>query len=146
MKHLSYKVVSKFLDELLDTNIIEVDGSQVNGLVPAEWLALTMRQVYGMFEALGSVSNGLAPAIYIYCHKDKVPALGTKVEREADYFDSIPGGRMMRTDKDFASFVGYIGYNRNAGNAIRNGDGAMLILDRGIVVGVTTVEVTCQDR
>lgn len=144
MAHLSYKVVSKFLDDLLDTNIIEVDGSQANGLVPAEWLALTMRQVYGMFEALGSVSNGLAPAIY--CHKDKVPALGTKVERESDYFDSIPGGRVMRTDKDFASFVSYIGYNRNAGNAIRNGDGAMLILDRGIVVGVTTVEVICQGR
>lgn len=144
MAHLSYKVVSKFLDDLLDTSIIEVDGSQANGLVPAEWLASTMRQVYCMFEALGSVSSNIVAAIY--CHKDKVPALGTKVEREADYFDSIPGGRVMRTDRDFTSFVGYIGYNRNAGDAIRNGDGAMLILDRGIVVGVTTVEVTCKDR
>ena len=144
MQHLKYKVVSKFLDELLDTNIIEVDGSQANGLVPADWLASTMRQVYGMFEALGSVSKEHMSAIY--CHKDKVPALGTKVEREADYFDSISGGRVMRTDRDFTSFVGYIFDNHNARNAIRNGDGAMLILDRGIVVGVTTVEVACQDR
>lgn len=140
MQQLRYKVVSKFIDELLDTNIIEVDGSQANGLVPAEWLASTMRQVYGMFEDLGSVSKENMSAIY--CHKDKVPALGTKVEREADYFDTIPGGRVMRTDKDFAAFVGYIWDNHKARNAIRNGDGAMLILDRDIVVGVTTVEVT----
>lgn len=144
MKHLRYKVTTKFLDELLDANIIEADGSQANGLVPAEWLASTMRQVYGMFEALGSVSKEHMSAIY--CHKDKVPALGTKVEREADYFDTIPGGRVMRTDKDFSAFVGYIWDNHNARNAIRNGEGAMLILDRDIVVGVTTVEVTCQDR
>lgn len=144
MQQLRYKVASKFLDELLDANIIEVDGSQANSLVPAEWLASTMRQVYGMFEALGSVSKEHMSAIY--CHKDKVPALGTKVEREADYFDTIPGGRVMRTDKDFASFVAYIWDNHMARNAIRNGEGAMLILDRDIVVGVTTVEVTCKDQ
>lgn len=144
MQHFRYKVASKFLDELLDANIIEVDGSQANGLVPADWLASTMRQVYGMFEALGSVSKEHMSTIY--CHKDKVPALGTKVEREADYFDTIPGGRVMRSDKDFTSFVAYIWDNHNARNAIRNGEGAMLILDRDIVVGVTTVEVKCQDQ
>lgn len=144
MQHFRYKVASKFLDELLDTNIIELDGSQTNGLVPAERLAWVMKHVYDMFEALGSVSKEHMSAIY--CHKDKVPALGTKVEREADYFDTIPGGRVMRTDKDFTSFVAYIWDNHNARNAIRNGEGAMLILDRDIVVGVTTVEVTCKDR
>jgi hypothetical protein len=144
MQHFRYKIASKFLDELLDASIIELDGSQANGLVPAVRLACVMKHVYDMFEALGSVSKEHMSAIY--CHKDKVPALGTKVEREADYFDTISGGRVMRTDKDFTSFFTYIWDNHNTRNAIRNGEGAMLILDRDIVVGVTTVEVKCQDQ
>jgi hypothetical protein len=77
----------------------------------------------------------------IYCHKDKVPKLGTLVSNVQDYAGSIPGGRLLVHNQDSLCFADSFFRNAEASDEMLAGNGAVIILDDGRVVGHITVEV-----
>lgn len=77
----------------------------------------------------------------IYCHRDKVPKLGTLVSHVQDYAGSIPGGRLLTHNQDTLCFADSFFRNAEASDEMLAGNGAVIILDDGRVVGHITVEV-----
>lgn len=77
----------------------------------------------------------------IYCHKDKVPKLGTLVRQVQDYAGSIPGGCLLTHNQDTLCFADSFFRNAEASDEMLAGNGAVIILDDGRVVGHITVEV-----
>ena len=77
----------------------------------------------------------------IYCHRDKIPKLGTLVSHVQDYAGSIPGGRLLVNNQDSLCFADSFFRNAEASDEMLAGNGAVIILDDGRVVGHITVEV-----
>lgn len=77
----------------------------------------------------------------IYCHRDKVPKLGTLVSHVQDYAGSIPGGRLLTHNQDTLCLADSFFRSAEACDEMLAGNGAIIILDDGRVVGHITVEV-----
>lgn len=110
--------------------------------VASESVALAMGMGSALRFVLGEYGGDFSgKKTAIYCHRDKVPKIGTLVSHVQDYAGSIPGGRLLTHNQDTLCFADSFFRNAEASDEIRAGNGAVIILDDGRVVGHITVEV-----